>query len=144
MSEFGAVFGIGYEGRDLDAVLTELRAMRADVLVDVRLNPSSRKPGLSKTALSEAVGRAGIEYLHMKALGNPRENRAGFAQTSGELANHARDVFRSRLASSEAEEALGRLTDMARTMRVAVLCYEAREANCHRREVLQAVRVNLA
>lgn len=143
MSESGAVFGIGYEGRDLGAVLKELRAMRTDVLVDVRLNPSSRKPGLSKTALSEALRHAGIGYLHLKALGNPRDNRAGFAQTSGEHANDARDAFRVRLTSSEAEEALGALTDLVRTQRVAILCYEANEANCHRREVLHAVRAKL-
>lgn len=143
MDEQGGIFGVGYEGRDLDAVLKELDAMGADVLVDVRLNPISRKRGLSKTALSEALEHAGIEYRHLKALGNPRENRAGFAETSGPAALDARVEYSRLLAMPEAAAALDTLTELARTQRVAVLCYEASELQCHRREVLNVIRARL-
>jgi uncharacterized protein (DUF488 family) len=138
-----SVYGIGYEGRNLADVLAELDAMRTDVLVDIRLNPVSRKRGLSKTALSEALSSAGIEYLHLKALGNPRENRAGYAQSTGQEADAARATFAERLTTDEAQAALSSLTELARTKRVAVLCYEASELNCHRRDVLNAVRARL-
>ncbi|PPJ18215.1 hypothetical protein C5E45_10195 [Nocardia nova] len=35
-------------------------------VVDVRLTPISRKPGLSKTKLSAALAEAGIRYVHLR------------------------------------------------------------------------------
>ncbi len=35
----------------------------------------SRRKGYGKTALNEALGTAGIEYVHMRALGNPKSFR---------------------------------------------------------------------
>lgn len=134
---------MGYEGRDISAVLKELDAMGAAVLVDVRLNPVSRKRGLSKKALAEALSNAGIEYRHMRALGNPRDNRAGFAETTGQAADDARRGYADILTQPDAAAALDELTDLARKERVAVLCYEASELHCHRREVLAVVRSRL-
>ncbi|MDR1430587.1 MAG: DUF488 domain-containing protein, partial [Propionibacteriaceae bacterium] len=49
-------------------------------LVDVRQTPISRKRGLSKTALGAALSEAGIDYIHLRELGNPRDNRDGYRQ----------------------------------------------------------------
>lgn len=51
---------------------------RVDVLVDVRLNPISRKKGFSKSSLQQALGAARIEYRHERQLGNPKSNRDPF------------------------------------------------------------------
>ncbi len=51
-----------------------------NVLVDVRLTPLSRKPGMSKRQLADALTAVGVEYLHLPALGNPRDNRDAFRQ----------------------------------------------------------------
>ncbi|MEV4702404.1 DUF488 domain-containing protein [Actinoplanes sp. NPDC049316] len=48
-------------------------------LVDVRLNPISRKPSLTKTALGRTLAEAGIVHEHRRELGNPKADRAGFA-----------------------------------------------------------------
>lgn len=53
------VVSIGYEGK----TVAQLLAQDVKVLVDVRLTPLSRKPGLSKTKLAEALRAAGIDYL---------------------------------------------------------------------------------
>lgn len=58
------------------------------MLVDVRLTPLSRKPRLSKTKLAAALADVGIEYVHHRALGNPKDNRAGFRE--GQPASRAR------------------------------------------------------
>ncbi|MDQ3504076.1 MAG: DUF488 domain-containing protein [Actinomycetota bacterium] len=48
------------------------------MLLDVRLNAISRKPGFSKKRLTAALAAVGIGYRHARALGNPRDNREPF------------------------------------------------------------------
>jgi hypothetical protein len=56
-------------------------------LVDVRELPLSRRRGFSKTALGDALRHAGIEYVHVRALGNPKPNRERY--WAGDLAGGA-------------------------------------------------------
>lgn len=137
------ITGTGYEGLDLDAFLTRLVEQRVDVLVDVRLTPISRKRGFSKTALKDAVTAAGIDYLHLRDLGNPKSNRGGFGGDRQELAD-ARDRYAALLTHESAETALERLVELSRSHRVALMCFEADEGRCHRDVVLQEVRQRLA
>jgi hypothetical protein len=53
----------------------ELLSAGVERLVDVRELPLSRRRGFSKTALSDALRAAGIDYVHVKALGTPKPNR---------------------------------------------------------------------
>ncbi len=131
--------GIGYEGRSLDEVVADALAYDLVALVDVRLNPISRKPGLSKRRLAAAVAERGIEYVHLPRLGNPRWNRAGFAGSPDELAV-ARDNYLAHVATPEAEAAVEEIAAWARKGPVAVLCFEADERRCHRSVVLDLAR----
>lgn len=123
----GALLSIGYEGRSLADVVELLVDNDVDVLVDVRLNAISRKPGLSKTALSDALAAAGIEYLHQRELGNPKDNRAGFR--SGSKSSRSRYL---RSLSNGGYSAYASTVDLAKTQRVALFCYEKTHAECHR------------
>ncbi|SDJ04236.1 Protein of unknown function, DUF488 [Lentzea albidocapillata subsp. violacea] len=87
------IVGTGYERVDLDAFLVRLGEQRVDVLVDVRLNPISRKRGFSKTALTNAVTSASVDYVHLRGLGNPKTNRAGFG---GDLRSSPKPVIATR------------------------------------------------
>ncbi|MCR3750464.1 DUF488 domain-containing protein [Lentzea californiensis] len=107
------IVGTGYEGVDLDAFLTRLGEERIDVLVDVRLTPISRKRGFSKTTLSNAVTSADVGYLHLRDLGNPKTNRAGFGGTLQELAE-VRDRYAALLTDEAAEAALDQLVELAK------------------------------
>jgi len=69
------LYTIGYEGVDLEDFLSMLRSMGVNMLLDVRELPISRRKGFSKTALSEALGGAGIAYRHERDLGSPRDVR---------------------------------------------------------------------
>jgi transcriptional regulator with XRE-family HTH domain len=131
------LWSAGYEGRDIDSFVTSLRSSRIDVVADVRLTPISRKPGFSKTRLGAALSDAGIEYTHLRALGNPKDNRAPF--WDGRVAE-GRAQFRSVLRSDEARSDLDRLAAHAKQSRVAVLCFEKDESRCHRQVVLEQVR----
>ena len=133
-----ALIGVGYEGRSIEGFIQDLRDWQIAVLVDVRLNPISRKPGFSRRSLEEALGHAGIAYIHLRCLGNPRENRAGFGDSSQRT--NAREAFKRHIDCPEGREALAQLTDLAATGRVAVMCVEAHEQACHRAVVLDEAR----
>lgn len=134
------MFGIGYEGLTVEELLTRLQSEGADVLVDVRLNAISRKAGFSKRALGAALAAAGIEYVHDPRLGNPRDNRSGYAELDSVVGAGARDRFRAVLDTDEGAQAIRELGDRIADHNVAVLCFEADERHCHREQVIAAVR----
>ena len=143
MREVPGVVGVGYEGLDVEGFVSRLADLRVRVLVDVRLTPISRKRGFSKRALAEAVTGAGLEYLHMRELGNPKDNRPGFAGDDAAL-SRARERYAELLGVRDADGALDQLVALAGERRVAVMCFEADEERCHRHVVLAAVRARLS
>lgn len=126
---------VGYEGRDVNDLVAYLEGEGVRVLVDVRLNPISRKPGLSKTRLAEVLRSAGIEYVHKRELGNPKDNRDGFRSGQKE----AVDRFRCLLREEAATEALGHVSELLEDEVVALLCFEHEHATCHRGLVTEAL-----
>lgn len=130
--------GVGYEGKAADTFIRELVASGTQLLVDVRLNPISRKRGFSKRALAAALADAGISYCHAPQLGNPVWNRPGFAGTPQEV-RAARERFGGMLANEEAGAALRQIADSAACGVVAVMCVEADDRSCHRYVILSEV-----
>ena len=124
----GRIYSVGYEGLTVDALVERLAGARVTVLVDVRLNPVSRKPGFSRRRLEEALSAAGIDYVHEKSLGNPVENRGSFRDGDG---HEGRERMREIL-SNGAGEALNRVVELATTNRIALLCVEREPERCHR------------
>jgi len=127
-SSTGTLVSIGYEGKSVDDLVAQLLEQGVRVLVDVRLTPLSRKPGLSKTKLSEALAAVGIGYVHHRALGNPKDNRDGFR--AGAPESHAR--YRDVLETAAATDALAHVTELLDGGVVALLCFEQDHAECHR------------
>jgi uncharacterized protein (DUF488 family) len=134
-TDSGGLIGIGYQGLTLDELSGQLAKWGVTVLVDVRLNAVSRKPGFSKSRLSAHLAERGIGYVHSPALGNPKDNRAGYGGDDEAVAA-SRSRFREVLEGVGARQALLDLTTLAATTHVAVFCYEESELHCHRHEVL--------
>jgi uncharacterized protein (DUF488 family) len=130
------VVSVGYEGRELGEFVRDLKSRDVTVLADVRLNAVSRRKGFSKTALRQALEAAGIAYVHLRGLGNPRENRDAFA-SDDVVAAQAK--FRSLLKAEAGMNDLATLRELASESVVAVLCVERIEANCHRKVVIDAL-----
>ncbi|MCP2259750.1 Protein of unknown function, DUF488 [Streptoalloteichus tenebrarius] len=126
---------MGYEGQDVESFVRALTTTGVGTLVDVRLTPISRKRGFSKRALGAVLADAGIEYRHLRSLGNPKANRPGFAGTERELFE-ARERYGQLIRTPEAGAALDELARLARNGLVAVMCFEADERRCHRDVVL--------
>jgi uncharacterized protein (DUF488 family) len=124
---------IGYEGRTCEELLDTLIQLGVATLVDVRLTPLSRKPGLSKTRLSASSEAAGVRYVHLSALGNPKENRDPFRDGR---AQEGCIRFTALLARPAAVAAMDQLEALARDGRVAVLCFERDHDRCHRQVIV--------
>lgn len=128
---------VGYEGTTVDAFLRTLRDAGVELLVDVRAVASSRRPGFAKTRLAANLAGAGIEYLHLRGLGTPADGRA--AARAGRHAEMHR-IFGAHLATDEAQGELHALADLVQAgRRVALLCFEADPAHCHRTLVATAL-----
>ncbi len=120
---------IGYEGASPDKFDAALAAASVDVVVDVRAVAVSRKAGFSKTALSQRLRSRGLEYVHLRGLGDPKPGRE--AARAGNMALF-RQIFGAHLESADAKADLARLKAIAATKTVALLCYEADAQGCHR------------
>jgi uncharacterized protein (DUF488 family) len=139
MTDEPGVIGVGYQGLAIDQFIRSLEDMRITRVVDVRLTPLSRKPGFSKTRLAQALPSHSISYEHVKALGNPKDNRQGFTGDAEQL-EIARWRYIRTLDVTDAWTLLDDLTDRAQTERVALLCFEAETGRCHRQVLLEEVR----
>ncbi|HZS63940.1 MAG TPA: DUF488 domain-containing protein [Xanthobacteraceae bacterium] len=131
------IFTIGYEQAPSAAVLKELKRAKIGLVVDVRAVSASRRPGFSKRQLAAALDQEGIDYLHLRALGTPKEGR--LAARSGDLKTLFR-VFEKHLKSAAAREELDELVALVKDgRRICLLCYERDAAHCHRRRLAELV-----
>lgn len=133
------LISIGYEGRNLTDLIEQLRANDVRVLVDVRLNPVSRKPGLSKQHLAQAVEAEGIKYVHHRELGNPKDNREDFRAGH----ENSRVRYAALLETGPAARALQHVTELMDYGVVALLCFERDHSQCHRGLVAEAIQHEL-
>lgn len=133
------IIGIGYEGLNICEFVQALQERNVTTLVDVRLNALSRKPGFSKNKLQGAVTAAGIKYEHLRALGNPKDNRAGFYSTDPAEKADAASRYHEILEGEAGKTALARIRELSQGGKVALLCFECDEGKCHRRLVLRAL-----
>ncbi len=124
------IFTIGYEGAHLSDFLQRLKAAGIDVLVDVRELPLSRRRGFSKNRLAELLEKHGIQYVHKRELGAPREIRHELRET-GDYAAYFRR-FNSYLKTQR--DALERLVDEC-VGAVVLMCFERDPKECHRSAV---------
>jgi uncharacterized protein (DUF488 family) len=127
---------IGYEAATQADVIERLKRAGVDIVVDVRAVASSRRAGFSKTLLAGSLAEAGIDYLHLRDLGTPKDGR--IAARAGRVREmHA--IFERHMEEPEAQLALAYATEVAAQRKAALLCYEADAAVCHRRIVANLI-----
>ena len=126
------IYTIGYERAALEDFLATLTEAGVQTLVDIRERPYSRRTEFSKGNLQTAVEQAGLHYRHERALGAPAHIRHAVQET-GDYATFFRR-YREHLAQQE--DSLERLTGELEAP-LALLCYEADPAQCHRSAVAE-------
>ena len=135
-----ALATIGYEGAGLAAVIDRLSGAGVAVVIDVRAIAASRRPGFSKTMLSASLAEAGIDYVHLRALGTPKAGRE--AARAGRIADMT-TIYDAHLEEPEAQGQLAKTADIVAARPAALLCYEANFAHCHRTIVAGRLRERL-
>ena len=130
------IFTIGYEGVTQPEFIAALQQAGVKRVIDVRAVPNSRRPGFSKTPLRGALAEAGIDYVHLRALGTPADGRA--AARAGRHADLER-IYAGQLELPEAMAEGAQMLELAAEMPSALLCYEREPAECHRTLLLDAV-----
>ena len=116
--------------------LAELKRAGVMRVIDVRALPLSRRPGFSKSSLRAALAEAGIDYVHLRALGTPPAGRE--AARKGRTAELER-IYAGQLALPEAMVAAEQLRELVAGRPTALLCYEREPAGCHRRLLVRDV-----
>ena len=123
------IFTIGYEATTMAEFLAALKDAGVERVIDVRALPLSRRPGFSKTPLRGALEEAGIDYVHLRALGTPSEGRS--AARAGRQEDLER-IYAGQLELPEAIVAAEQMRELAGEKPSALLCYERDPAGCHR------------
>jgi uncharacterized protein (DUF488 family) len=130
------IFTIGYEGATVSEFLAALQTAGIERVIDVRALPLSRRPGFSKSPLRAALEDAGIEYVHLKALGTPAEGR-----TAARAGRHEdlKRIYAGQLELPEAMAQSAQMLELALEKPTALMCMEREPAHCHRTLLLDAV-----
>ncbi len=129
------IFTIGYEGATVDEFLAALKCAGVERVIDVRQLPLSRRPGFSKSPLKAALAEAGIDYVHLKALGTPKPGRD--AAKKGDRAT-LEAVYAGQLELPEASAQAAQMRALAAEKPSALLCFERDPDMCHRTLLLAA------
>ncbi|MFO1025201.1 MAG: DUF488 domain-containing protein [Acetobacteraceae bacterium] len=127
---------IGYEGCTIDSVVRTLKDAQAQLLIDVRAVPQSRKPGFSKRQLAASLDEAGIAYIHLQALGTPKPGRDAVRAGHPE---RMVEIFQDHMRSDRAQAELVQAEQLARDRTACLLCFEHDHHKCHRRLVAEMI-----
>ena len=127
------LYSIGYQGKSLEGLCATLADNAVEILVDVRERAWSNRPEFRKGVLAEGLKRTGINYVHLRAAGNPFRPRKG-ASVQRELCIES---YSGYLANNP--NVVDSLAALSRHGRSALFCYEADAAECHRGVLIAAL-----
>lgn len=139
--EAHTLYTCGHSTHPIERLIELLLMHRIAVLADIRSFPGSRRwPQFNQQPLSQALGRAGIEYRWLTRLGGRRSSkRPDSPHVAWTVA-----AFRSYADYTESAEfaaGLDELIAIASDSRTAIMCSEGLWWRCHRRIVSDQVTV---
>ena len=131
------ILTLGHSVRPVEQTLALLREDRVTSLADVRAYPRSRRnPQYNSDAFAAALQESGIKYRHLPALGGMRTPKADSVNQA--LAEGFRG-YADYMQTPEFEAALSELIAMAERQQLAIMCAEAKPAECHRSLISDAL-----
>jgi uncharacterized protein (DUF488 family) len=134
------LYTIGHSTRTADQFTALLRAHGIQTLADVRTVPRSRhNPQFGRDALVTSLRRAGIEYVHVPALGGLRKPRADSVNLG--LRRGGFRAYADHMQSEVFRQGVERLETMASAGVTAIMCAEALPERCHRALLSDALTV---
>jgi uncharacterized protein (DUF488 family) len=131
-----AVYTTGYEGRSIDAFLSNLIVRGIRRVVDVRQVSRSRKYGFSGKVLEGMLSRVDVEYRHVPELGIPAPLRRGLLGQADYDRLFVR--YRRQILPKE-HEAVQEVSDLVNERASVLLCFEKDPRQCHRTHLARAI-----
>ncbi len=141
MANSPTIWTVGYERLLPPELIAELKVAGVRRLIDVRFRPQSRRPGMSKTRLGDALREHGIAYEHRRELGTPADIRWFYkhnqiAEGAAQFTTYIEEASLEALDGLAAEITGGGPP-------TALMCLEADPAECHRRIVTERLAVRI-
>lgn len=135
MSDPQPIFTIGHSTRSIPEFVDLLRAGPADLVVDVRTVPKSRRnPQYNEDVLAAELAPYQLGYRRIAGLGGLRgKSRDVPRQVNGFWENQSFHNYADYALSEEFTAALDELLALASNRRCAIMCAEAVWWRCHRR-----------
>lgn len=138
MSVAHTLFTIGHSTHPIEEFIALLSAHGVQQLVDVRTVPKSRHcPQFNSDALGPSLNKAGIAYMHLKALGGLRKTRKDSVNTGWR--NVSFRGYADYMSTPEFEDGIRELTGIASKIPTAIMCAEAVPWRCHRSLIADAM-----
>jgi uncharacterized protein (DUF488 family) len=132
---------IGHSTRSIAEFIEALASFEITVLADVRSFPGSRRyPHFNREQMAVSLPTAGIAYQHFPELGGRR--RALPDSNNMTWRNKTFRGYADYMETSEFLAGIGRLLDLARTRRTAIMCAEAVWWRCHRSLISDYLKAN--
>jgi uncharacterized protein (DUF488 family) len=132
------VFTIGHSTRTWKAFLELLRVHGIKRVVDVRSIPRSRhNPQFNRETLSMKLRSARIGYVHLRKLGGLRHARRDSPNMGWRNASFR--GFADYMQTPDFSTGLGRLINLAKQKKTALMCAEAVPWRCHRSLIADAL-----
>jgi len=130
------LFTVGYEGTTIDTFIANLLTNNIDCILDVRALPLSRKPGFSKTKLSQRLNRSKIHYVHLADLGTPKPIRENLKST------HDYSTFfkKINIYLTNRKDAIEAAYSYVNNHTCCLMCFEHLAAQCHRKIVARKIK----
>ena len=126
-----AIWTIGHSTRSLTELIDLLVENRVETLIDVRSFPGSRKyPHFNKERLNKTIPSAGVEYVHLSDLGGRRKTNKDSPNTTWR--NLSFRSYADHMETTNFEQGIYRLEEIAASSRVCYMCSEAVWWRCHR------------
>ncbi len=135
MSDPRPIFTIGHSTRSIAEFADLLRAGPADLVVDVRTVPKSRRnPQYNEDVLGEELAPYQLGYRRIAGLGGLRgKSREVPPQVNAFWGNQSFHNYADCALSVEFGIALDELLELGSERRCAIMCAEAVWWRCHRR-----------
>ena len=134
------LYSFGHSTHSAEEIVAILRAHGIERIVDVRAYPGSRRhPHVSSAVMPGWLAEAGIEYVHMRALGGRRRPQPDSPNDGWENAQFR--GYADHMRTPEFAQALRELLELCAESPTACMCAEAQWWRCHRRMICDAALV---
>ena len=131
-----ALFTIGYEGTNINTFIANLHDNNIEYIIDVRALPLSRKPGFSKSKLSQRLQSENIQYKHLGELGTPKNIREELKLSQ----DYPTFFKRMNIYLSDKQDSIEIAYNHVMNNTCCLMCFEKNASQCHRKIIAEKIK----